>query len=174
MNDHEKQRHATSSALVALRQAMGKSQTSFAVEDLKVAISTLGRYETSTPPTGDVLLQLSEIAKRENRMDLYFTFVGSYLEQQLEKIHGELYFFASPTTGRSRRSYLVLETLNTEESWAAKDFLYVIKGLRSPNPKHNRTARAALKALHKTGSGLMGHVDDPMTAMLPSGSDDEQ
>ena len=38
------------------------SQTTFAVEVLKVAVSTVARWETSDPPSGDTLLKLSDVA----------------------------------------------------------------------------------------------------------------
>src|ERR1041385_9011615 len=65
MNDNEKRRHDASSAVAALRKEMAMNQTSFAVEVLKVAVSTLARYETSTPPRRDVLHKLAVIAGRE-------------------------------------------------------------------------------------------------------------
>src|ERR1700733_9958179 len=74
----------TSEAIVTLRKRMGLSQQRFATEVLKGAISTLARYETSSPPHGEVLRQLAEVAKREGFLDLHHRF---------RMIDAEEYFF---------------------------------------------------------------------------------
>jgi hypothetical protein len=55
-------RSKASEALVTLRRTLGCNQQRFSSEILQIAIGTLARYETSNPPTGDLLIRLSEIA----------------------------------------------------------------------------------------------------------------
>ncbi len=55
-------RHPISQAVLELRKAMGMTQTTFAIKVLKMAVSTVARFETSTPPRGDVLIKLAAIA----------------------------------------------------------------------------------------------------------------
>jgi transcriptional regulator with XRE-family HTH domain len=59
----EKQRSAASQAVLALREAMGKTQQTFAVEVMKTSIGTIARWETADPPRGDALLRLRSVAR---------------------------------------------------------------------------------------------------------------
>lgn len=61
----EKFRDPASVALIELRQALNKTQRDFAAEFLHTTATTVARYETHSPPRGDVLLQLADIAKQE-------------------------------------------------------------------------------------------------------------
>jgi transcriptional regulator with XRE-family HTH domain len=63
MKKHQTRRNATSRAIIALRRAYGMTQTTFAVDVLKIAVATVARWETSHPPTGKTLLKLADIAR---------------------------------------------------------------------------------------------------------------
>src|ERR1019366_1262337 len=81
----EQPRHSASYAVAALRKAMKKTQTSFAVEVLGTAVSTVARYETSHAPSGDVLLRLASIAERQGLSDLQNTFRTLYADEVFAK-----------------------------------------------------------------------------------------
>jgi transcriptional regulator with XRE-family HTH domain len=69
-----------------LRRALGQSQQTFAHELLKGSIVTVGRWETSHPPTGDALLKLAEIADKNNNSSIGARFRQMYLDEANQKI----------------------------------------------------------------------------------------
>jgi hypothetical protein len=57
-------REAASKAVISLRAALNQTQAEFAVTTMKVAVTTVARWETTHPPTGETLLRLKQIARR--------------------------------------------------------------------------------------------------------------
>lgn len=175
MHKHEKPRHAANDAVAALRKAMGLTQTSFAVEVMKVAISTLARYETSTPPRGDVLLQLASIAGREalecrpeqrtRFVELRDTFRVLYFKDSFEEkgfnSHASFSFSHLPGGGPDI-GFLVVKTETDDERIAADSFLTVfLRGLRNnTNPGANKTAVAAMKALRTAANKILNECSE--------------
>ena len=102
MRRNEKTRNAASRALIALREEMGKTQQQFAVEVLDTTVTTMGRYETTHPPRGEVLLTLARIAeesalskvseqqKQIRLLALRDAFREMYLEQVAENLGFQL------------------------------------------------------------------------------------
>ena len=84
-----RQRCELGAAVVSLRKALGMTQQRFAVEALKTAISTVARYETSHPPRGKVLIRLSQIAKRNNFVDISREFLKYYLDEVFDGLRDE-------------------------------------------------------------------------------------
>jgi transcriptional regulator with XRE-family HTH domain len=163
MRDHEKARDAASNALIALRTAMGKTQQSFAVEDLKTAIGTIGRYETSHPPRGDVLLRLAEIADGQYRAaktpeaQLEFIrirdiFRGCYLDDVHENIKGDLVMFPK-TKNRRVCGYLFTSLEGTDALRAAQHFLDVLSAIRSKDSEVRQKAIDGVKCLSRKLNG---------------------
>src|SRR4051794_11152584 len=83
MKEHSPQRNAASAAVLSLRQALGMSQQRFAVQELKSALNTVARYETTNPPRGEALLRLAEIAKAKSLPDLAARFRQLHLDEIL-------------------------------------------------------------------------------------------
>jgi hypothetical protein len=128
--------------------AMGKSQTMFAVEVLEMAISSVGRFETSTEPPGDVLLKLARISDREALNDdrgteerktftkLGQTFRGLFLKQALGGPEFESYaaYVFSHGPGRPDINFLFVRPDGEEEDRAARFFHRIfLEGLRNSN-----------------------------------------
>ncbi len=123
------------------------NQTSFAVEVLKVAVSTQARYETSTPPRGDVLQKLAVIAGREalnpqcipeqraRFLELRDTFQVLYFKDCFEDkgfdAHAT-YSWAHLPGGGQDIGFLMVKTESEEEARAARFFLTIfLQGLRN-------------------------------------------
>ena len=85
MPGKERPRHSASYAVAALRKAMKKTQTSFAVEVLGVAVSTVARYETSHAPSGEVLLRLASIAESQGLPRVRDVFRRRYIDEVFAK-----------------------------------------------------------------------------------------
>lgn len=176
MKEHEKQRNVACKAVSALRKAMRLTQTEFAVDVLRMAVSTVARLETSTPPQPDVLLRLAGIANREAASSkdkdeqqvftgLRDTFRGLYVESEVlgKGFDLALYSLSDRTCG-----YLTLLLGNSDEVRAADDFLRVVMGLRSADPVHMRAAATALTALRKAADKLLD-IDGYSIAILGLG-----
>ena len=128
-------RDTASTALVALRTAMGKTQQQFAVEVLKTAITTVARYETSHPPRGEVLLRLATIANEaahgrplkvaEPLLELAGVFHGLYFEEVLRNFGAKTDFLVSipKTATRPAVGYLVSRIEDPEKMRAAVRYL---------------------------------------------------
>jgi transcriptional regulator with XRE-family HTH domain len=65
----EKTRSELSRAVVELRKALGDSQQQFAGR-LRIAMTTIARYETSRPPKGKALATMARVAEEIGRKDL--------------------------------------------------------------------------------------------------------
>jgi transcriptional regulator with XRE-family HTH domain len=70
-------RSKISSTLIRLREHFGESQEKFA-DRLQVALATLGRWESSSPPTGRSLDRLAQIAVQSSREDLAKQFRAAF------------------------------------------------------------------------------------------------
>jgi hypothetical protein len=180
MREHEKPRDAASRAVIALRTALGKTQQTFAVEDLKSAVTTVARYETSHPPRGDALLRLAEIADqaipkhRETQTDLIKlreNFRRMYAEDVLQKIGFQL-SLVPKTRSRPVQAFLLLKLEGAEEVLGAHSFYNLIVASRSKtNPERKKAATVALNSLVKA-SRASGIEDALLISVL--GADDEE
>jgi hypothetical protein len=162
MNEHEKQRSAVSWAMVRLRRALGKSQTSFAVEDLKVAVSTLARYETSTPPRGNVLLELAKIAERENLTELRDEFRDVFIDELAVSLTSDRSFIHVVRPGDDRPAYghLLMDLEGLEELDAASEFVNIIEATRSADPAVKKRAEIAIKSLSRAAAKCKSNQPD--------------
>lgn len=61
-------REPISEAVIRLREALGENQQQFA-NRLGTAITTIARYETSRPPSGQALVALAKLAVEHDRTD---------------------------------------------------------------------------------------------------------
>jgi transcriptional regulator with XRE-family HTH domain len=165
MPEREKQRNETSSAVIALRKAMGMTQQRFAVEALNVAIATVARYETSHPPRGEVLLKLAGIAKQnasgnpiniaQPLIDLSDTFLGLYIEEVRSNLGFQLLF--SPGRGKEGAYGYILDKLTGRDEIAfAQDFLTVKRCLDSTDPDCKAQVSGARVALSEAAR-VCGH-----------------
>src|SRR5262245_55370484 len=103
MRPYKKSRSEVSLALIRLRNALGMSQAEFAVTLLKMAPMTISRMETVSPPEGEMLFKLSQIAEgraargREHSQELWEIaehFRVLYLQELVEKIRHPLTIFS--------------------------------------------------------------------------------
>ena len=100
MKEHETQRHAASAAVIRLRKALGMTQQRFAVEELKSALNTVARYETTNPPRGDALLRLREIARKKGLHEIQDEFQMLYLDDLLASLDSSSWW-----TGRKMKVF---------------------------------------------------------------------
>jgi transcriptional regulator with XRE-family HTH domain len=107
-----KQRHPASEALIELREALGMSQQDFAVTELKSALNTVGRYETTNPPRGDTLLRLAEIAERRSLPKIAARFRRLHSDQLLSDTGLKNALSIDPQTGKG---WLLLKLDSREE-----------------------------------------------------------
>lgn len=168
MKENNRTRHATSDVLIALRQAMKMSQAQFAVLVLDCAITTVGRYETTHPPQGDLLLRLAEIARQEafekgrspaeqqTFNDLRGRFKELYVEDAREKVGGDMLMI--PRTDAVREHAHVLTRVNGERAMKlANYFICVARALdkKGENDIPNE-ALEAFAAMQKAAESIMG------------------
>src|SRR5690349_5539275 len=81
-------RSPISEALRALRRTLGESQQQFANRN-KSAVTTIARYETSSPPTGNALAHFTRIANEAGRPDLA-TIFDTALANELRALAAQL------------------------------------------------------------------------------------
>lgn len=146
MASDEKKRDAASEALISLRKAMGKTQQTFAVEVLKTAIGTVARYETSDPPRGDVLLRLSDIARKNGFHELSSEFELLYLDGVQKKLGSRL-IVIPPTESEPARGYLNVALSGIAAITSARAFLGLLDQCNHPNEEFRRMAASALSTL---------------------------
>ena len=75
MNRHQK---PASKAVRALRFQMETTQADFAPGPLKMAVSTVRRWETLRTPAGESLLYLTRLAEKRQRPDLADVFLKAF------------------------------------------------------------------------------------------------
>jgi hypothetical protein len=138
-------RSRAGTALIALRQAIGKTQQQFAVDVLGSAVTTVARYETSNPPSGEVLVRLADIAKENNLIPLRNEFTVLYLEEVLKNVTFNMFVQQPKADGTPASGYLVLKLEGTEEIKAAAKFVDSLKGTHDELLK---AARASTKRTH--------------------------
>ena len=79
-------RDPASRAVIALRNALEKTQQQFAVEIVKTSIGTVGVWETTRPPRGETLLKLAEIASQHGLIMLSYEFEMLFLDGVLPRL----------------------------------------------------------------------------------------
>jgi hypothetical protein len=151
-------RHPASEAMLELRKAMGKTQTMFAVEVLNMAVSTVARFETSTPPEGDMLLKLAEVALDNDQEELYERFRKLYknwMVEQAKRLTRISVVRRSPGSHRAKfeqEQYRILELHGSEQSKAADNFELMLSWLKTGDAKQKATAERILKPLIESRS----------------------
>lgn len=108
----QKMRHPASEALVTLRAALGMTQSEFSRNILSTSKITLARYETSHPPSGDLLLRLAAIAAKHGQRELQRTFQILYYEELFKQLGGPRLTVIATTPPKG---YLMLELIGAEE-----------------------------------------------------------
>jgi transcriptional regulator with XRE-family HTH domain len=94
--------------MIRLRKALNQTQTDFAVRTLDMAVSTVARLETSTPPTGEMLLRLATIAAKHSIGGLSGEFRLLYVKEVIENLGGDYARFPPATGSERARGYLVM------------------------------------------------------------------
>ena len=80
-------RNAASEIVIELRGALGDlSQQVFAHEFIRSSIVTVGRWETSHPPTGNALLKLYAIANKYKLFGIACRLWAIYIQEVERKI----------------------------------------------------------------------------------------
>jgi transcriptional regulator with XRE-family HTH domain len=114
MKGNEKIRNAAREAIIELRKSLGKTQQSLAVDVLKTAVTTVARYETSHPPSGEALLRLANIAADHGKIELSEEFKFLYLEEVLQTLNFNL-IVSKAQPGRDTKGYLILRLSGQQE-----------------------------------------------------------
>jgi transcriptional regulator with XRE-family HTH domain len=146
MKPYEKPRHAASQALIELRTAMGLNQAEFAIKVLGSAVTTMSRYETTHPPSGEVLLRLAEIARAERdrpenvHLKMAFGFLASrfqalFADELFNSVPGEKLITELASKDREEHGYLFMKIEGGEGMRAASAFLSLIPALKSKDDK---------------------------------------
>jgi hypothetical protein len=169
MKENDRTRHATSDALIALRQAMKMTQAQFAVLVLDCAITTVGRYETTHPPQGDLLLRLGKIAKQEaNKQErsaaerqIFIDLGDRFSELYVQDVHDRLGWdlMMIPKTEAEREHAHVLTRVNGERAIKlANYFIWVARALdaKDENEIPNEALEASA-AMQKAAESIMGN-----------------
>jgi transcriptional regulator with XRE-family HTH domain len=138
-----------SDALIALRKALGKSQSEFALELLDTAVTTVSRYETSNPPVGKVLLRLAKIADTHGLFHIRDLFRGIYIEEIIAPLDFEV-VQCPPIRVVPEHGYLIMR-LHEGESECVMAFVLLLRKRRnSPDVECKRMAEQALADLIET------------------------
>jgi transcriptional regulator with XRE-family HTH domain len=158
MNNHEmtttRTRHPASDAVRRLRIALGKTQQTFAVEVMHTAISTIGRWESNDPPTGDALKRLAAIADQHGLFQLNTEFEDLYLKWRFEGIPQMT--LVPKINNNSEHAHLYAQLEGREEMRYGQGFLHALEGFRSTDPATKEKAMAILANLHELGEQLFG------------------
>jgi transcriptional regulator with XRE-family HTH domain len=128
-------RHPASAALIALREALGMSQQRLAVEILHVSISTVGRWESFEPPTGETLLRLADIARSNGLDGIANVFAKVYMASWLPALGdsaGVLIDTGEPD------AYIAIKLRRPSELKIANRFLATVYRLRNRGQKTTR------------------------------------
>jgi hypothetical protein len=184
MKSHEKTRDAASEAVKALRRALGKTQQAFAVEDLKSAVTTAARYETSHPPRGDVLLRLAEIsenaipkhkASQTQLIRLRNAFRFMYVDDVLSKIGFQLALVPKKKT-EPPKAYLLMKFEGPQQVLWADSFHRLFAAARSvTNPECKETALLALNSLREASRACtIDPIEDMPIAYTLQGESNEK
>jgi transcriptional regulator with XRE-family HTH domain len=138
MGRHRTKRKEASNAVVALRKLLGVTQQQFASEVLKVAISSVARWETKDPPHGETLIQLADIAERNGVglhhtkgqpfMELGSVFRRLYLDEVRANLGGGQIIGAVETETRPGYAYLFVKLEGADQIKAAREFLLRLPG----------------------------------------------
>jgi transcriptional regulator with XRE-family HTH domain len=129
MSEHEKQRHAASQAVIDLRAALNKTQAQFAVETMKTAVTTVGRWETSHPPRGEALLRLAEVAAHSKDSSLAGEFYELYLLDVIAHLPFDL-LLARATETQPNRGFLIEKLIGDDELKLAREFVNKLQRMR--------------------------------------------
>jgi transcriptional regulator with XRE-family HTH domain len=128
MDNNRAAKSIVSEAVRALRIAIGDTQQQFASR-LKMAISTVVRYELTRPPSGPVLVQFMELAETSNRPDLAEIFrktladsLGGHVPQ------GEQ---LSDFSHRLNKARLLSLFENNGEKWLSAEFAKLISAAKA-------------------------------------------
>jgi transcriptional regulator with XRE-family HTH domain len=181
MKEHGKKRDAASDAVIELRTAMGMTQAQFAVREMKTAVTTVARWETTHPPRGETLLRLAGVAGRRARrqvlagafmhkmLELRDTFRVLYAEQVHRNLGVEL------MTVPAGYGYLLKKLEGPEEWAAAASFMCLLSGFRSTDPETKQAAVAGFKAMREacTANPILSQIQDAILS-AQTGDGDEK
>jgi hypothetical protein len=154
MKRNEKKRHAASNAVIALRNALGKTQQEFAVEVVKTAIGTVAVWETTRPPRGEALLRLADVADRAQSTDpslfesktLLLTKLGDVFRRlYLDEVKTNLGDNRGPIVGHvdgKEDFYLFIKLNGPDQLKIAWDLINLINSLRGGKRRGNAIPQA--------------------------------
>jgi hypothetical protein len=146
MNEHGKTRNAASEVLITMRSRMGKSQASFAVEVMKTAVTTVARWETHGPPSGDLLLRLRDIATEHHFHDLADRFELLYREETQKPLRSNITRVLA-TEDSPEHGHLTATLPSKLALEAAQALVLLLAQLDSPDPKIKQNALSTLSSL---------------------------
>jgi len=151
------------------------SQAQFAVLVLDCAITTVGRYETTHPPQGDLLLRLAKIAEQETFKegrspaeqeifnDLNGRFKELYIQDAREKLGGDMLMMPR-TDAEQEHAYLVTRVNGERAMTLTIDFLLVAAVLGAKD--QNDTLKEALEAAAAMRRGADSIRGNPIASKL--------
>lgn len=115
-------------AVIEMRSALEMTQQEFAGEVMGCAISSLARYETTHPPTGNALLRFASKSAQYHLPESERAFRYLYAKEKLMEIPPDLYFdnLANRSDG-----VLITGIIGPEELAAARVFLDALRRLRA-------------------------------------------
>ena len=97
---------------------MGLTQQRFAVEVVETAVTTVSRWETTHPPSGDTLLKLADVAWQHDQTALSREFQILFLDEIMPRLK-------SPgiSKGNNDSGYIYYRWNSPQEAAYARQFL---------------------------------------------------
>jgi transcriptional regulator with XRE-family HTH domain len=157
-----------SKAVVELRVLLGENQQAFS-NRLGIALNTVARYETSRPPSGEMLLRLGQLAAMHHetfpQRDIFF---DAYADE-LGKSAFEL--MTLPHTKNRPVLCIPRGLFEGDKQWeAAQCFMVILSVVRSGEPKSSEEALAAIRKLaDKYSSPLQRGLQDTVRGAMSRG-----
>jgi transcriptional regulator with XRE-family HTH domain len=153
-------REPASLLLIELRRALGMSQAEFAIKLMDVAPITVYRLETTTPPRGDVLLQLADIAGKaidelfdddetgaSKLQDIRDRLLGMFLEEVIKRIG--IPFTHVLKGDRPHHGFLTMRLDDIESLKAAYSLVIALAALHSDDASISRLAKKILSGFNR-------------------------
>jgi transcriptional regulator with XRE-family HTH domain len=176
MRPYRKPRSPVSEALIRLRKVLNLSQAEFAVRLLEMAPMTVSRFETVSPPHGEVLLELSKVAadqigkvdgKAAQALRWYAHYFQSlYLEEMIKKVGSPMTVMANDNDASGRiisapHAFLTIRLDGDDEILAGVHAIALVKRLRSKDPAARKAAESHVRrhAREVIRLGAEGYVD---------------
>ncbi len=139
-----RKRTPVSERVVALRAALGYNQQQFAVM-LGASITTVARWETSRPPSGKALVQLSRLAHDEGLFEFSWDFVND-LASELSLQDLRAASMGTVTVKSQKYGYLLLNFEGDESAAHVQAFCTAFIAATEGKEEEARRAKRILDA----------------------------